>query len=144
MNFRIYLFLFAIGCYQSSCMHRQRNASGVEAAMQNYDRYILSMNVDSISSIYTEEGELGNIARGRDSIRKFLARFASFKVLSQISRTDSILIHKDTAIQSGTYSQKVIVPGNNTVSVKGLFIAKWIWQRKEGWLIRHMETTPLK
>ena len=102
-------------------MHLQRNASGVEAAMQNYDRYILSMNVDSISSIYTEDGELGNIARGRDSIRKFLARFASFKVLFQISRTDSILIHKDTAIQSGTYSQKVIVPILEMVGLAGTF-----------------------
>lgn len=101
------------------------------------------MNLDSISSSYSEDGELGNIAKGRDSIRIFLTKFASFKVLSQLSTTDSIVINQDTAVQKGMYRQTVIVPVNDTVSVKGLFTARWIWQDGE-WEIKHLETIPIK
>jgi hypothetical protein len=44
----------------------------MEQAMQKYDRYILKMDVDSIALLYTPDGELGKMARGRDSIRRFL------------------------------------------------------------------------
>jgi hypothetical protein len=116
----------------------------VEQAMQNYDRYILKMDVDSIAWLYTPDGELGKMARGRDSIRRFLENFKKYKVLFQISKTNLIKVSKDTALQSGFYTQKVIVPGNDTVTVKGLFATKWIWMDSTGWHIQRMETQPAK
>jgi SnoaL-like domain len=128
----------------SACRSKEHNAESVEQAMQKYNRYILRMDVDSIAFLYTPDGELGKMARGRDSIRRFLENFKKYKVLSQVSKTNLINIHRDTALQSGLYTQKVIVPVNDTVTVKGLFSTKWIWMDSTGWHIQRMETTPSK
>lgn len=121
----IFLFIFSFNA-------TSQNRQGVESAMRQYDHLILSMDVDSIALLYTPDGDLGNIAHGRDSIRNFLYRFKNFKVLSQISKTDSISIYNDTAIQKGTYQQKTVISANDTVSVKGLFTAKWIFLNGSG------------
>ena len=128
----------------SACRSKQHNAESVEQAMQKYNRYILKMDVDSIALLYTPDGELGKMAKGRDSIRRFLENFKKYKVLSQVSKTNLINISRDTALQSGLYTQKVIVPVNDTVTVKGLFSTKWIWMDSTGWHIQRMETTPTK
>ncbi len=128
----------------SACRSKEHNAESVEQAMQKYNRYILKMDVDSIALLYTPDGELGKMARGRDSIRRFLENFKKYKVLSQVSKTNLININRDTALQSGLYTQKVIVPVNDTVTVKGLFSTKWIWMDSTGWHIQRMETTPSK
>lgn len=128
----------------SACRSKEHNAESVEQAMQKYNRYILKMDVDSIALLYTPDGELGKMARGRDSIRRFLETFKKYKVLSQVSKTNLINISRDTALQSGLYTQKVIVPVNDTVTVKGLFSTKWIWMDSTGWHIQRMETTPSK
>jgi hypothetical protein len=128
----------------SACRSKKHNAESVEQAMQKYNRYILKMDVDSIALLYTPDGELGKMARGRDSIRRFLENFRKYKVLSQVSKTNLINISRDTALQSGLYTQKVIVPVNDTVTVKGLFSTKWIWMDSTGWHIQRMETTPAK
>jgi hypothetical protein len=51
----------------SACHKKERSSESVELAMQKYDSFILNMNVDSISMLYTRDGELGKIAKGRDS-----------------------------------------------------------------------------
>jgi hypothetical protein len=123
---------------------QNKTEAGVEQAMKTYDRFILSMNTDSITLLYTADGELGKMAKGRDSIRNFLNRFKDFKVLSQNSETNKISIDQDSAIQTGNYRQTVIIPSKDTVSVKGSFTALWIWNPTKGWQIRRMETVPLK
>ena len=128
----------------TACRPKERSAETVEQAMLKYNRYILKMDVDSIALLYTPDGELGKMARGRDSIRRFLENFKKYKVLSQVSKTNLININKDTALQSGLYTQKVIVPQNDTVTVKGLFSTKWIWMDSTGWHIQRMETLPAK
>lgn len=130
-----------VGSCASSEKHRSRET--VERAMKYYDHLILTTDADSIALLYTPDGELGNEAVGRDSIRKFLYKFKDFKVLYQTSFADSILMRDDTAILKGIYHQKTIVPPNDTVSVKGTFIEKWIWFKGKGWLIKRMETNPI-
>jgi hypothetical protein len=122
-----------------SCFAQPRTESGVETAMRKYDRLILNTNSDSIAKLYSPDGELGNMAAGRDSIRNFLNRFNNYKVLMQDSKTSFITINRDTAFQTGTYYQKVIVPSGDTVSVKGIFNVKWIWT-KSVWQIKRMDT----
>jgi Domain of unknown function (DUF4440) len=144
MNYNTYTLYLLISVCLFACNNRtHKDKADVEKSMQAYDRMILKMDVDSISLLYTPDGDLGNMAHGRDSIRRFLYKFKNFKVLSQVSNTDSISIMYDTAVQMGTYRQKVIVPVNDTVSVKGLFTAKWIWSDEGGWHIKHMETQPI-
>src|ERR1700748_2264124 len=128
----------------AACRPKGHSTETVEQAMKKYDRYILHMDVDSISLLYAPDGELGKMAKGRYSIRRFLENFRKYKVLSQVSKTNIININRDTAIQSGLYTQKVIVTSNDTVTVKGLFSAKWIWMDSTGWHIQRMETQPAK
>ena len=128
-----------------SCHMNERKKTDVEQAMEKYDHDIMSMNLDSISSDFTVDGDLGSIAHGRDSIRKFLSKFASFKVLSQLSITDSIRIIHDTAVQTGKYRQTVVVAPKDTLTVKGFFKTKWIRQKDQrGWKIKLIETHPAK
>lgn len=133
------LAIAACGVAGKPPMH---DREGVERAMRRYDSLIVRMNTDSIALIFTSDGDLGTVAHGRDSIRKFLARFAAFKVLSQTSATDSIIVNVDTATQTGHYRQKTIIPVNDTVEVKGAFNARWQFERDSGWQLKRMETVP--
>ncbi len=135
--------IFCLFEFGFSCNKKYRNKETVQAAMRYYDHLILKTNADSIALLYTPDGELGNIAIGRDSIRNYLNRFRNFKVIYQSTTTDSITIKDDTAISNGIYRQKVIVPSGDTVSVKGEYDAKWIWLKDGGWHIRKMETHPI-
>ncbi len=139
----LFLLIPAFLCI-NAVFSQSNNKSGVEQAMQKYDRLILGMNADSISLIYAPDGELGKMAKGRDSIRNFLNSFKKFRVLSQTSETNTIRIDGDTALQTGNYRQTVIIPSNDTVTVKGSFNALWIWVSRNGWLIQRMETQPVR
>jgi hypothetical protein len=111
--------------------------------MKQYDHLILKSDGDSIALLYAPDGELGRAAKGRNQIRNFLFNFRHYKVLYQSSSIDSLTIDGDTAFMNGIYHQKVIVPENDTVSVKGTYASKWEWLRDEGWHIRRMETHPI-
>jgi hypothetical protein len=129
-----------------SCRNRP-DTKNLREAMQTYDRLILKTDADSIALSYTVDGELGEMALGRDSIRRFLYKFKDFKVLHQVSLIDTINIHQDTGYLAGSYQQRVIVPhqlSGDTVSVKGNFQSTWIWTPGNGWLIKKMQTQPLK
>jgi hypothetical protein len=129
-----------------SCGHSPDNEE-LTGAMKNYDRLILKTDADSIALLYTVDGQLGDVARGRDSIRKFLYKFRDFKVLVQTSTIDTVQITRDTGYLAGSYFQRVIVPNQaagDTVSVKGNFQSTWIKVEGYGWLIKKMQTQPLK
>ena len=119
--------------------HQQRE---VEAAMQQYDRYILSVDVDSMALLFTKDGNLGNIARGQDSIRRFLAKFKSVRVLSMASTTDAIVLTGDSSTQRGSYRQTAVLSARDTVRVNGDYVARWQWFPKQGWRLKSMQTTP--
>lgn len=116
------------------------NKSGVETAMKYYDNLILKLDADSISMLYKPGGNLGDIAIGCDSIKKFLSSFKNVRVLSQSSITKSLNIIRDTAIQKGTYTQTGLVSGKDTIKVKGEYTARWEWFRKKGLHIKRMTT----
>ncbi|MEW5842620.1 MAG: nuclear transport factor 2 family protein [Bacteroidota bacterium] len=114
--------------------------SQIEQRMNYYDHLILKTDADSISQMYTSDGELGNAVRGRDSIKLFLSRFKSFKVKLQKSVSQSITFLGDTAIQKGTYHQITNVPNRGDVEIKGTFTAKWVKEKSGIWLLKRMET----
>jgi hypothetical protein len=112
--------------------------------MNQYNHYVQTMDIDSSAMLFTLDGDLGNVAHGRDSIRKFLSKFKNFKVLSQSSTTESIIIKPDSTVQKGIYHQTTIIPVNDTVKVKGEYTATWVWLSKTGWHLKRMETKPIK
>lgn len=112
--------------------------------MRDYDRFLVKMAVDSLSNLYGPEGALGEVAKGPDSIRKFLARFSNYRVLFNESTTDSIRMIGDTAYQVGKYHQTTILPNKDTIRVSGKFFASWDFLENGGWRIRKMSTSPDK
>ena len=125
----------------SSCDDRDKKEE-IKQALANYDRLIKKMDADSIAQMYTADGDLGDIAHGRDSIKKFLSTFVNVKVLSVHSSSEKIEIKEDTAIQNGRYDRVAVVNSKDTVRPAGTFIAKWVWKINEGWNIQRMTTTP--
>ena len=136
----LHLFILTNFIFLLSCNNTRHSKSEVESAMKHYDNLILKLDADSISMLYTPDGNLGDIAIGRDSIKKFLSSFKNVRVLSQSSTTESINIVRDTATQKGTYAQTDLVSEKDTVKVKGEYTARWQWIRKKGWHIKHMIT----
>lgn len=114
----------------------------IENAMLRYDRLIQKMDADSIALLYAPDGDLGEMAHGRDSIRKFLLTFTNVKVLSTSSTSDSIVFNSDTAIQTGKYTQVALIQVKDTARLKGSYTAKWIWLPEQGWRIKKMNTKP--
>ena len=137
LYYLIITFLFLLSCNTS--MHTRLS---VESAMKQYDHLIQKLDADSIALLYTPDGMLGDITRGRDSIRKFLSSFKNIQVLSQVSTTTSIEINHDTAIQKGNYRQTDVISEKDTVRIKGEFTAKWVLLKNQGWHIKRMDTKP--
>lgn len=124
-----------------NCATKKHTQEEIESAMARYNQAIESMDADQIILTYTEDGNLGDIANGRDSIKKFLSRFSGFKVLSNKTKTGNIILHKDTAFQVGEYHQiDIVPPKGDTTYANGFFEAIWIWKDKEGWLLKSMKT----
>jgi len=55
---------------------------------------------------------------------------------------DSTVVQGRSAIQVGSYRQRVRVPAGDTVQVQGRFRAEWTNDGGGRWLIRRMGTTP--
>jgi len=117
--------------------------SEIEAAMHYYDHLIKNTDADSIALLFTPDGDLGNIAHGRDSIRNFLRTFKDVKVISTGSITQSIAMGGDTALQKGSYQQVAVIKDKDTVHVKGLFTARWKFLQDGKWHIHRMDTEPI-
>jgi len=127
-----------------SCDVPHHKNADIESSMKYYDHLIQQLDADSISLLYAPDGSLGDVATGRDSIRRFLKTFKNIQVLYQSSTTASIEIKKDTAVQKGNYIQTDVLNDHDTVTVKGEYIATWQWIGNEGWRIKRMETKPAK
>jgi hypothetical protein len=139
---KILISVFTIFLFSCNAARNDKTISGVEAAMKQYDHLIQKMDADSIALLYAPDGRLGNMAVGRDSIKKFLSSFKNVEVLSQASTTKFISLINDTAIQKGTYQQTDVLSKEDTVIVKGEYTARWEWLKDEGWHIKSMETKP--
>ncbi len=141
--FQAISFLFVLICL-TECSYAQKSKTALIMKMKDYDRLILKTDADSISLLFNPDGKLGDVARGRDSIRKFLYRFKDFKVLYQLSTADAVTIINDTAYVSGSYHQQTIIPRSDTISVHGTFTSIWEWTYKNGWLIQRIDTHPIR
>jgi predicted ABC-type ATPase len=112
-------------------------------AMKEYNRRLVGMNADSIALMYDEEGELGDIATGRDSIASFLRKFQNVQVIRQGTVTDTIQFMHNRARHTGFYVQMDVFDKKDTVTVRGTFTTIWMWNERDGWRIKRMDTKPL-
>jgi hypothetical protein len=113
-------------------------------ALNKYDLFILKTNADSIASLFTIDGNLGNMAMGRDSIRKFLLKFKNVKVLSVHTNPSNLIKEGDLFHQTGNYMQTAILPKGDTVQVSGKIDFWWIELTKGVFFIKKVTTIPDK
>ena len=139
--FFIAALLLLFSCKGNKTGNKDRKAA-VEAALKTYDSLILKMNFNAIAMMYTPDGELVEMAHGRDSIRKFLSGFSNVKVLAASSSSDAVEITADTAVQRGRYYQEALVDNADVIKPTGSYVATWVWTKKGGWKIRRMVTIP--
>ena len=132
-----------ITCFITGCGTSHKE-SEVEAAMKRYDDLIVRMDADSLALLFEPDGELGEMAKGRDSIRRFLQSFTNVKVLSNLSTSESVELNADSAVQKGHYSQIAVINNRDTLKPTGAYTGHWHWSPDQGWLIRKMETNPGK
>ncbi len=118
----------------------------VEAALQHYSQLMLRMDNAGIAGLIAGDGELKNSGQapiyGPDAVRAFLDTFKDYRVLAYQIHADSTSVQADTARQSGTYRQRVLLPDKQTVEVSGRFDAVWVRTTDGRWLIHRMLTTP--
>lgn len=139
---RILFALIVTAIWLPVSCKRTHTEREISEQMAKYDRLLEKMNTDSIADLYTENGQLGNVAKGRDSINRFLKTFSNYRVIQNKSTTDSIRILGDSAIQIGSYTQITILPGKDTAHLTGRFRAIWKLAGSNGWKIYRMETSP--
>jgi len=137
-----FLTAFFIAMIFLSCNH-SHSRNEIELAMQKYDSLIQAMDADGISKMFTPDGKLGDVAQGRDSIKKFLSSFVNSKVLSQNSNTKSIELKNDSATQKGMYFQTAVIDEKDTLHLKGNYTINWKWL-EEGWKIKKIVTEPIQ
>jgi len=130
---------------QSQSLDLQLKDKAIQKKLALYDHYIQITNPDSIASLYTPHGNLGDLAIGRDSIRKFLSKFKNIKVLYTHTESESIQwINNNQAQQFGHYIQKAVLPKGDTIQVKGEIQIWWSQTKPGDWFIEKVKTIPEK
>lgn len=140
----LFLTVTVIICFFQSC--RNNSNSSVEKALEQYDRKILSMNADTISSMFTEDGTLGQeggaSVSGRKNIKEYFIGFeGNVSILRNESVSESSESKGDTVYQKGTYQQKVVLRAD-TLEASGKFNAVWVKSENDGYLLSSMLTAP--
>ena len=121
-------------------------AHEVEAAMQEYARLQAAQDAAGLAAFYTTDGELlepGMDAQtGQAAIRQFLESFGDVRIESSAMTSERVEVWKDDALQWGSYSQRVELPGKPVTEFHGRFVAQWSRQHDGRWLIRCLLTQP--
>jgi ketosteroid isomerase-like protein len=121
------------------------DSAGLDRALQHYADLISRMAHDSIAALYLPDGELAAPDRdpivGPAAIAAFLKSFSAYQVYSHRMTADTVRFRGDTALQIGTFRQRVRLPDGTTVEAAGIFRAEWL-QVGGTWRVRRMATAP--
>jgi len=120
----------------------------VEAALGRYAALVLAMDHAGIAAMFAAEGAIVNDGqppiRGPVKIRAFLESFSGYKVLANDMETSRTVVEGETAVQEGTYHQRVRTPEGKVLEVSGRFEVRWARSGPGEWLIEQMGTQPLR
>jgi uncharacterized protein (TIGR02246 family) len=116
----------------------------VTLALQKYQMATLRMDTPALVALFTTDASIAHEMQapivGRDSIAKFLATFATYKVRAYTMIVTAQAVTGDSATQTGTYEQTVRPPDGKEVHVRGTFHATWMRQPDKRWLLFRMHT----
>jgi outer membrane lipoprotein-sorting protein len=143
-KFICFIILASFALFVQSCGNKEEK--GVLSSLQKYDRYLLTLDADSLATIFAENGELGQEGQqsitGRETIRTYMKSFTNIKIYENRSESESIQFSGDSAVQKGKYDQRLSFH-SDTVQVTGEFNAVWVKENGNDWLLRKMMTKPV-
>jgi ketosteroid isomerase-like protein len=122
--------------------------STVRARIEEYDRYVLAMDAESIARMFTENGEMWSngalIKRGPDAIQTYLQSLnGKFRVESQATTVDRVVVANERVTVFGTYHQTARMLSDGSVTtVTGDVQSIWVPCEESSWCIKRIETTP--
>lgn len=121
--------------------------AAVEMALQRYQEAARRVDPDSVAAAFTTDGTLfePGIApvRGRNAIRAFVSSFPGVKVDSASALPDTVEIHGKTAYIWGSYFERLSFPGQPQSEQHGKFVAEWIREGSDSWLLHRMFRVPI-
>jgi uncharacterized protein (TIGR02246 family) len=125
---------------------QEESPARIEAALRAYSVHVLAMDADRIAAAYTPDGELRDPGReplkGPEAISAFLRSITGVKIEEQEMKGVSLQIVGPSALQTGTFRQRVRLADGKVVDSKGTFEAEWARQPDGSWLISRMTTNP--
>lgn len=131
------------GCGRPTAAERSQS---LQAALDHYAKLAQGMQSDSIAALFTADGVLTAEGQtpivGPNAIGTFLHRFDNYKILSETLTVDSAAVDRDRGFQRGHYTQTVILPVGDTVTVGGRFTVDWVSRSGGAWQVRRMATAP--
>jgi uncharacterized protein (TIGR02246 family) len=118
----------------------------LDAALREYAHLQVAKDAAGLAAFYTPDGELlepgMESLKGPAAIRKFLESFGDVRMESASMTADRTQVWDDNAVQWGSYSQRVALPGKPVAEFRGRFVAQWSRQANDRWLIRCLLTQP--
>lgn len=118
----------------------------VNKALQHYASLMLNMDYKGIAAVFAPSGEIVNPGQksiqGREAIEQFLSGFSAYRILSYNVTPASTIVDGDTAIQTGSFKQRVRIPIGDIVEPSGSFKAEWVHNHVDQWQLQRMSTKP--
>ncbi len=155
MNWKRHSLIFRMGfCLAFVLLNSLTNAQTRKSALvllpeneilkslKQYDNFILQNNADSIAAMFLPNGNLGNMAIGRDSIFKFLLKFKNIKVLATRTVSRQLISEGEAIHQLGQYTQTAVLPHGDTIRVKGKIDLWWSKNNHGIWALQKVLTAP--
>ncbi len=116
----------------------------VEARLRLYDERVRALDSRGIAELFDPDGEIQHEGqtptRGRAAIEALFASFSGYQILENSTAPASTVVQNDTAVQAGSYHQKVKTPAGKVVEVSGSFRADWLKDGSGEWLIKRLWT----
>lgn len=116
----------------------------IEARLRHYDELVRAFNAKELAQMFTPDGEVqhqGQAATvGREAIEKLFSGFSGYTMLENSTTPTSTVVQAQTAVQTGSYHQKLKTPDGAVVEVSGSFTADWVKVESGEWYIKRMHT----
>ncbi|AGY60019.1 YybH family protein [Gloeobacter kilaueensis] len=145
-----------IGASLTLVLTRAKNAHALEAdgdaeartqitgLLNRYTNLIVARDYEAVAALFAPDGEILNPGsdpvRGKKVIAGFLSGFARYEILVYDIHPSELVVHGNTALQSGSYFQHVRDPDGKLIEASGQFEASWERNDSGQWQIRQMRT----
>ena len=120
----------------------------VRTDMEKYNQCFSQMNAECMASSFAANGTIYDTgllqAKDSDGIHNYLDQsFSTNHIDSLASTIDTTTINGTVAVVIGTYDEKTTDATGQSNELKLRYVAEWIDQTNDQWLLNRLSTVPL-